>query len=156
MMEGTGDLDLDTCVQSIGIDTSGSFSSPPQCERSHGSKVSLAGTGAIVQKSKQVTHIPENNGISEGEDAANTDASSWNVFGGTLRGRFFWISERYLLWFSVHRRCFERISAHGVGYIESDLSIWYFRQLHFVALPTCFSFGALEATQPKAARAAHY
>ena len=50
MMEGTRDFDLDTWVQSVGISTSGSFSSPRKYEQLHGANVSLIGTGAIVNK----------------------------------------------------------------------------------------------------------
>ena len=79
MMDDTGDFDLEKWVQSVGINTSGSFSSPRQCERSYGTIVSLTGTNAIVRKFKKVTHPSKHNWISDGEHVENTDASSWNV-----------------------------------------------------------------------------
>ena len=77
-MEGTSDFDLESWEQSVGINTSGSFSSPRQCERSLGTKVSLTGTGAIGQKFKKATHTPENDEISEGGHGKNVHASTWN------------------------------------------------------------------------------
>ena len=65
VMEGTGDFDLETWVQRVGINTSGSLSFPRQFERSFGTKVPSTGTSAIVQKFKKAAHPPENNGISE-------------------------------------------------------------------------------------------
>ena len=79
MMEGTDDFDVETWVQSVGTDTSGSFSSPRKCERSHGAKVSSTGTGAIVQKFKRATPPPESNGISEGGHGENIPASAWKI-----------------------------------------------------------------------------
>ena len=79
MMEGICNIDLETWVKSVGINTSGYFSSPQQCERSRGVKVSLTGTGAVVYKIKKATHPPENYEISEGGYEENTHASAWNV-----------------------------------------------------------------------------
>ena len=78
-MERADDFDLETWMLSVGINTSGSFSFPRQCERSHETKVSLTGTGAIVQKLQKATHTTENNGISEGGHGENTHASAKNV-----------------------------------------------------------------------------
>ena len=79
MMDDTGDFDLEKWVQRVGINTSESFSSPRECERSHGIKVSLTGTGSIVQKFKDASNTPEVNGISEGGHGKNTHASARNV-----------------------------------------------------------------------------
>ena len=76
MMEGADDFDLETWVQSVGINTCGSFSSPRKCKRSHGTKISLTGTRAIMHKITNTTHSPENNGISEGVEGENTHASA--------------------------------------------------------------------------------
>ena len=78
-MEGTDDFDLEAWVQSEGINTSGSFSLPRKCERSPGTKVSLTGTGAVIQKFKNAVHPPEIDGISEGGHGENIHASAWNV-----------------------------------------------------------------------------
>ena len=47
--------------------------------------MSLTVTGAIIQKIKKATHLPENNRMSEGGHGENTHASAWNV-SAVLRG----------------------------------------------------------------------
>ena len=79
MIERTDDFDLETWVQSVGINISGSFTSPRQRERSHGTKVSLTSTGAIVHKSEKAIDPPENKGISEGAHVRNIHASTWSA-----------------------------------------------------------------------------
>ena len=78
-MERADEFELETWVLSVGINTSGSFSSRRQCERSNGIKVSLTGAGTVVQKFPKATHTPENSGISEGGHGENPHPSAWNV-----------------------------------------------------------------------------
>ena len=66
-------------MKSVDINTPGSFSSPRKCKRSHGTEVSLTGTGAVVQKFTKASHPSKHDWISEGEQVENTDASAWNV-----------------------------------------------------------------------------
>ena len=63
-------------MQSVVIYTSGSFSLPRKCERSHGTKVSLTGTCAVIQKFKKAAHSPEIDRISEGGHGENIHASA--------------------------------------------------------------------------------
>ena len=110
MIESTGDFHLETWVQSFGINTSGSFSSPRKCERFHGTKVSLTGTGAIVQKFQKANHPPENSGISEGGHGENTHASAWKVSAVLCGGDY---------------SCFQKCIYYGSGSSDdSALGFW--------------------------------
>ena len=61
-------------MQSVGASIYRSFSSRRKCERFHRTEVSLTGIGAIIQKIKKATHLPDNNGMFEGGQGWNVSA----------------------------------------------------------------------------------
>ena len=103
MMEGIGYFDLYKWAQSVGINMFGSLSLPRECERSHGTEVSLTGTGAIIQKIKKATHPPKNNEMSVGGHVESTHASS-RKFSAVLCEDDSSGFQKGLYWFGVKRR----------------------------------------------------